>query len=322
MAKSDQCLVLLCDVVDYSRLDPMEQVQVVKLIWESVLRNDGALYNVHAKDATLWGTGDGLYLTTTNTSIDSKLALCYLCKSMIKAVQITGRNLRAGLHEGLVNRVPVRRGKYQMSGPALNECARIIPYAADGQVVVSEEFARSIIDSPRSDAQRIKYQLNPHPDKGAFRATVKHGVVMSVRFDSSEDSHRVTNLSMCGQAIDLELFDIAEWIRDHRLKMSGEELGLRITIFRPERNEHGKVHCFTGTPFRFDSRAASPNIDFSRSIYPVDPAQGIAIAFVDRAPRHVAGLPDHTVDGAEYYRQVEDRWNVPELVAREWSTKS
>lgn len=322
MAEKNPCLVMLCDVVDYSRLEPRDQIAVVKLIWDTVLREAGALYDNDPKITAMWGTGDGLYLTTTNDSIDQKLALCYFCRQLIKAVQLTNRDLRAALHVGTVHRVPVSKKRTEMSGPALNECARIVQYAADGQLVMSEEFIRSILDSPRSDAVRFKLTLNPHPDRGAFRATVKHGVIMSIRFDSTQDSHKVANLSMCGQAIDAELADIVEWLCTDRLQMPVKDLGPRITIFRPDRNEFGKVYSFTGTPYRYDPMLGSETPELSRSIYPVNPPQGIAMAFVDRAPRHAAHLPDPRINPEQYFDEVESKWSVPKHVAIDWGRKA
>lgn len=324
MKNSGHYLVMLCDVVDYSRMDPKDQVAAVALLWKTALAEQGALYSIKPSDTVMWGTGDGLYLATVDTSLDRKLALWYLCRLLIKALQIEGKNLRAGLHQGRVNFVPVddTKKRFELSGPALNECARIVPYAADGQVVLSEEFARDIIDSPRSDALRHRMQLHPHPSQDPFRASVKHGIVMSVRFDSHEDSHRVKNLSMCGQALDVELQDIIDWICDTRLNLSREALGVRITIFKSERNEYGKVDSFTGTPFRFDSLKVEGKPDLSRTIYAVNPTQGIAISFVDRAPRYVSSLPDPTTETENYHEQVEQRWKVPKPVSKEWGKKA
>lgn len=198
-------LVFLCDITGYSAREKHEQIEVVELLWATALKNL-ANYGLLLGRSRMWGTGDGFYLVYDDTKNSDKLSINKFAENLIKECQNSGIGLRIALHEGDVFDAKLPNKKTELCGPALNDAARMVSYAHNGQIIFHEYFLRSLMESGgKQEAKFTEEVLRPVKGMEPQAIEVKHGFRLLVRFNNSNQSRLMRETNVCTQAVLQEL---------------------------------------------------------------------------------------------------------------------
>lgn len=179
-------LILICDIVGFSKMDQPDQVAAISRLWEYLETHE---LMKRKYDGSINGTGDGALIAWSQRSevvplgVSLEFAedlIAHMRGNLSRPVY-----LRIGVHIGqfLTVNTAKRLGK-QLVGTGLNECARVSSLGDEGHVVLSEKFC---VEWKKANHQHaIADRLYPKGDNPIV-AYVKHGEPLGVRLLKSRD---------------------------------------------------------------------------------------------------------------------------------------
>lgn len=313
-------VILLCDIENYSLRKQSDQRALIQALWEEALRDEWLpswLQDLQ-DNAHMWGTGDGFYVAdweVHETTYDHLYAFARRLIDRMKTEHEVG--LRVALHCGHSDWVQdLPGGRREVAGTALNDTARIVGFAAGGQVVLSEDYFRALEKHGGGDT----LQPNPAPGDFPFSIYVKHAMPMSVRFDSDKPSHRMRHLRKVSELIVDELNQIARRYSHSLSSPSEPSPQVRVSIFRPARDAQGEISRLVATQYRCcptDRELERP----SNSRFGIAPPVGLGAAYTSAEPRYVVYLPDPDQDFDAYCQRLHDEWNIEKSSIERWQRK-
>jgi len=318
----------LCDIVDYSLRKRHVQLLQVEKLWERALAEDWIRPGVaNQGHVHIWGTGDGFYLVDRTVDLETFTRLYAFSFSLIRSMADEGIELRVALHFGHVAQAAIPyHGKHAhpIAGTGLNTAARIVGFAAGGQIVFSEQFCVELdevgVDNPAPTW--------PAAGVDALSITVKHGIRRQVRFSSEDVSPKMAHILRVSYLIEAECKAISQQLVRTLSREDPLEIRPRLTIFQidkaktPEGGELKDTGLrLTATRWRFCDDKSVPDAP-GRTSYSIDPPVGLGISFMDRAARALVHLPDWEAEPEAYYAAVEAGWSVPKVQIIEWQRKA
>ena len=310
-------LIVVGDVIDFSRMDEDTQRKIVENIWP-FLANDELL---QAKQETvLNGTGDGALIAFPRTGEDVS------CEEVIKFAQRWIEHmresdppcgLRIGIHEGTFQRMKVQIANDEQImaiGTGANDCARISGLGGDGDIIVSEKFVESWANQFADVVERF-YPRDDEP----WEVYVKHGVSMRVRLYSPTGVANSPGKLKALEAVKLRVEELLKEIESAFVGMlqaidasyTQDTVSARISILAPRPNS---VNQLSPTDYRYHFRNESVHI--GRTRYSIaEEGQGPAgRAFCSKELQFEIGLPEY-IDGAgktEYEERFKRNWSIKE----------
>src|SRR5262249_15101192 len=132
-------LILVCDIVGFSKLDDLRQATVVRSL-RTALATIGLLGRRYRSLPS--GTGDGWLLAfPAARSRMTHFELLAVATRLMEHARHAGFGLRIGLHLGTFRELKIGRGKSKLLvGSGLNECTRIGNIGDGGHTIVSEKL--------------------------------------------------------------------------------------------------------------------------------------------------------------------------------------
>lgn len=245
--------LILGDVIGFSLLCRDDQLLIVENIWEFV---DQAHF---LKGATVFfnGTGDGILIGIANYDATFDKTITF-AKGWIQHMLDDSEpacNLRVAIHRGDFTTQPVSacgQGSLQMVGSACNEVARLVDYAGEGCVVVSEEAYKTW---RLHEGEEFTAEVYPDPDEDPIRIYAKHNVPFDFRLYGAltENPSRVKLFGLVEEYLYGHLGEIEktliELVHEYDKTLGYEQLKPRVTIFSPHATANPtKLAC---TPYRY-----------------------------------------------------------------------
>ncbi|WP_438481018.1 adenylate/guanylate cyclase domain-containing protein [Oleiharenicola lentus] len=186
---NDAGFVLICDIVDFSRLPHEKQDKAVTRLWSYLKANHKNGLLKDPKNYVVNGTGDGLMLAyfSHNTTIRHEQFIEFAA-GMIKHMSKGKKpfQLRVGVTQGPFGFVqPPGAQARQAVGTGINQCARLVTVGDNDTVTVSEDFINKWGQRSESSIQQL---FVPTADKPAHDVVIKRGELLSLRFYAPQGS--------------------------------------------------------------------------------------------------------------------------------------
>lgn len=274
---TDDGLVLICDIVDFSRLHHDMQALAVDRLWSflKVGRNRPLLAN--RKSYVVNGTGDGLMLAYVSDNVVFRHQQFIEFAAGLVPHMLAGEppfQLRVGINQGPFGFVrPPGSKTRQAVGTGINQCARIVAVGDSGTVTVSEDFVNKW--SKRSGADIRKYFV-PAPAKPAHDVVIKRGEVFSLRFyapvggglhsaSKKIESFHVVRSLITRQLVAMEAALIG-LLYEAQPALKETPLDIRISVLTERLHDHvGRALCTTD----YRHHARDHAIKASNTAYPM-----------------------------------------------------
>lgn len=297
-------------------LDQEDQVKVVQQLWRMAFRRMPDLKNANNSDLACWGTGDGFYAVMSRISEKDKLEFVDFGKKLLKDAS-KSFELRCALHFGDAHPIDLPDGRIEFSGTGLNEISRIIPFAREGQTIFSHDFVKPFENARSAPARKFALGLFPPVLQPAYTVSVKNAVRIAVRWDSSDISAKMTDVLLAVKHIELELEYLLRFMKTATNFESTKSKPTRISVFTPARDQSGRIAFLEPSNFRVSSPQI--NTQTSKTLYLMEPAQGIAKAWHKRSPIILAHLPDPSNDPQSYFLTIRRKFGLPKMSTEQWA---
>jgi hypothetical protein len=311
-------IIFLCDIKDYSLLSQREQVKTVQELWRAASRLLADISGPKSSEYASWGTGDGLYIVVKHSDEQLQLDLVEFARKLIEKTK-SKFELRCALHIGVAHPIPLKENRVEFSGTGLNEAARIVSFAKEGQIVYSDEFTKPFENALSKNAREFALSLVPSTLEPAFTVSVKHAVKMSVRWSSEHVSSKMVDVLLATKHIEIELdYLLRLMCSKTKIKYSSSRPA-RMSIFIPARNENLEIKFFEPTRFRVVFPPSKKSM--SQSLYELTNKSAFGEAWIKKWPAIIHQLPDYSKSPTDYVKRVSKFLNISPVSVEAWKFK-
>lgn len=196
-------LFVSCDIVAHSA-EPNVEVQVERV--DGINRAIGALLQRHGDERLVWASGgDGGHIAIASSPGAPNIALEFIRAlrqwSGSKAVR-----LRVCGSVGIAEAVHGADGRTQLAGPGINLAGRLLPYAGEHRVVVTDAFKHAVEDADEGLQFHDCVRLEPKnsPPLGAWLLSIDgHFASTWQQPESTTDAALLARAASSGEAFEV-----------------------------------------------------------------------------------------------------------------------
>jgi hypothetical protein len=324
-------LVIVADICDSSSFSGQGLQLGIETLWHSA--ESLGVYTPKGSDI---GNSllDGMILSLERSDADAQEQLVALCNrwmsewtTSVGSKGLSGGKVRLAIHQGDICHIS-RNGGTFIVGPAANECSRLVRYAGQDQIILSEAFVASWI---QRSGNKVSNRLN-----APIEVHIKQGSLSRFRFlkrdeKSVQPSDQLAKIDLADKAIETalvrmvsEYLDLVSSTGDS--KLSAKKIGARVSLFAPrmtdqvlEPTNYRLVWSSSKNRFQRSSEKGKTEYPFQSTRGPVGP---LARAFLERKVFAVNDLPPFGSSPKRYKSILSQNWGVNDDLVDHFGVKA